>query len=200
MTNKKKRFLYISGICFAIGFLAFALVAYFLVQSVRETFYQNAFDNRYQFISLAKEGVIDPVQVFHGVKLNTFLENQGGTGKKKGNIVFEVKDEKAAALKGMNLHSDGKGMEVFSEGIQYKVMVDNETGKESFIIAMKTTSEQASTNKYRTYQINENGVIKKSNFTLSTSRRWKPNGSEDSLMKNMDITQTFLTKAEGLDF
>jgi hypothetical protein len=168
---RKKRFWYISGLCLAIGFIAIVLVAYFVIQSVRETFYQNAFDDRYEFVSLEEEGEIDPVQVFHGVKLNTFLKGEGETGKEKENVVFEVKDEPVAILKGMNLHSDGKGMGVFVDGIQYKLMVDNETGKESFIIAMKISSEQASSNKFRTYRINENGVIKKSNFTLDTKSK-----------------------------
>ncbi len=167
----KKRFMYISGLFLGIGFLALTLVVYFVIQSVRETFYQNAFDDRYEFISLEENGETDPVQVFHGVKLNTFLEDEEEAGKKKGNVIFEVKDEPEVTLKGRKLHLEQKGMDVFSDEIQYKALVDNETGEESFIIAIKMTSEGAATTKYRTYSINENGVIKKSNFTLNTKSK-----------------------------
>lgn len=109
-----------------------------------------------------------PVQVFHGVKLNTFVEGE----REEGNIIFEIKDEVEAELKGFTIGSDPKGMSDFNDAIQYKLMVEKETGKESFIVAMRTSppSEVISSTpiKYRTYNINENGVIKEGNFTADT--------------------------------
>ena len=168
----KKRFRYISYILFIAGVLSIALVAYFLVQSLRETFYQNRFDKQYDFISLEEDGDVYPIQVFHGVKLNTFVEEEG---KKKGHIIFEIKDEKEAELKGFDVTSDAKGMNEFSEAIQYKEMVEKETGKESFIVAIRLSppTEKINSNpiNYRTYSINENGVIKESNFTTKTKSK-----------------------------
>jgi hypothetical protein len=171
-TSKKKRFLYLSHFLLIVGLLVIILVAYFLIQSIRETFYQNRFENQYDFISLEEEGVVDPVQVFHGVKVNTFLQDEG---KKSGNIIFEVKDEPEAKLKGFTVHSDQEGMSAFDEAIQYKVMVENETGNESFIVSLRMTpkSEKLSSSpiKYRTYSINENGVISESNFELDSKSK-----------------------------
>ncbi|MGG1630884.1 hypothetical protein [Rossellomorea sp. NRS-1567] len=171
-TSKKKRFLYLSNFLFVLGLLAIILVAYFLIQSIRETFYQNRFENQYEFISLEEEGVVDPVQVFHGVKVNTFLQDEEDSGKKSGNIIIEVKDEPEAKLKGFTVQSGQEGMSAFDDAIQYKIMVENETGNESFIVSMRMTpkSEKLSSNpiKYRTYSINENGVISESNFDLGS--------------------------------
>ncbi len=143
------------------------LVAYFLVQSIRESFYQNRFENQYEFISLEEDGVVDPVQVFHGVKVNTFVE------KESGNILFEVKDEPLAELKGFKIPADPEGMGDFAEAIQYQKVVENE--KEFFIVAMQTTPNAEVLNakpiKYRTYHINENGVVKESNFTIDTKSK-----------------------------
>lgn len=176
MTNyTKKRFRYLSGLLFVIGLLVFMLVAYFLIQSVRETFYQSRFESKYEFISLEEDGEVDPVQVFHGVKVNTFVQDEEDSDKKTGNIIFEVKDEPEAKLKGFKVNSDPKGMSAFTDAIQYKVMVEKETGKESFIVAMKTSPQSEMINskpaKYRTYSINENGIIKKNNFTLNTKSK-----------------------------
>ncbi|MFI8577820.1 hypothetical protein ACIGEL_19195 [Rossellomorea aquimaris] len=176
MTNyTKKRFRYLSGLLFVIGLLVFMLVAYFLIQSVRETFYQSRFESKYEFISLEEDGEVDPVQVFHGVKVNTFVQDEEDSDKKTGNIIFEVKDVPEAKLKGFKVHSDPKGMGAFTDAIQYKVMVEKETGKESFIVAMKTSPQSEMINskpaKYRTYSVNENGIIKKNNFTLNTKSK-----------------------------
>ncbi|UTE77509.1 hypothetical protein [Rossellomorea sp. KS-H15a] len=162
-TNKRQ--LYLSGILTIVGLLMILLAAYFLIQSMRETLYQNHFDKQYEFLSLKEDGVVDPVQVFHGVKLNTFL--------KKGNIIFEIKDEQEATWKGVKVNPDTDGMKAFNEVIQYKVMVDKETGKESFIIAMQTNpgAKGSAPVKFRTYSINENGVIKKSDFTNETKSK-----------------------------
>ncbi|PFA66806.1 hypothetical protein CN378_12980 [Bacillus sp. AFS015802] len=173
--SKKKRFQYISILSIAAGVLSITLVAYFFIQTIRESFYQSHFDKRYEFISLEEDGIIDPVQVFHGVKLNTFEENLKENSRKKPDVIFEVKDEQVVALKGRELHSKGEGMRVFADMIQYKTMVDNQTGKESFIIAMQLNSpneiQGSAPAKYRTYSINENGVIKKSDFTLKTKSK-----------------------------
>ncbi|WP_201716723.1 hypothetical protein [Rossellomorea arthrocnemi] len=165
--SKTKRLIYASGLLSIIGLILLSIVLYFLVQSVRETFYQNTFEKDYEYSSLKEDGVVDPVQVFHGVKLNTFLEEDEESGKKSGNILFEVKDEPEAKLKGFHVDSGREGMGAFDEAIQYKVMVEKETGKESFIIALKKTPDSEPA-KYKTFSINENGVIKASEFTLGT--------------------------------
>ena len=165
--SKTKRLVYASGLLSIIGVLLFSIVLYFLVQSVRETFYQNVFESNYEYISLKEDGVVDPVQVFHGVKLNTFLEEEEESGKKSGDILFEVKDEQEAKLKGFQVDSGREGMDAFDEAIQYKVMVEKETGRESFIIALKKTPDSEPV-EYKTFSINENGVIRTSEFTLRT--------------------------------
>ncbi|KPL59215.1 hypothetical protein [Rossellomorea vietnamensis] len=167
--NKKKRMLYASYFLFITGFVAMTLVAYFLIQSIRESFYQNRFENQYEYMSLEEDGDVYPIQVFHGVKMNTFLEEKE-SGKKSETILFEVKDEPEAELKGFKVQSDPRGMSAYEEAIQYKVVKEKETNKESFIIAMRMTPESGNLNgkpvKYRTYSVNENGVIKKSTFTI----------------------------------
>lgn len=172
--NKKKRLLYLSHFLFILSFLVITLVAYFLVQSIREAVYQNRFENRFTFISLVEDGEVDPVQVFHGVKVNTFWQEEESE-KKSRNIIFEVKDEPEAEINGFKLPSDPKGMADFAEAIQYKKMVENKSENESFIISMKLTPESekpnSKTTKYRTYHINENGVIKESNFTIETKSK-----------------------------
>jgi hypothetical protein len=171
----KKRLLYVSHFLFILGILIITLVAYFVLQSIRETVYQYRFDQQYEFRSLEEEGEVYPIQVFHGVKLNTFADGEGKEGKKVGNIIFEIKDETEAKLKGVNIGSDLKGMSDLKEVIQYKVMVEKETGQESFIVAMRTSSPlqviRSAPIKYRTYNINENGVIKESNFTADTKSK-----------------------------
>ncbi|TMU83464.1 hypothetical protein FGG79_19850 [Bacillus sp. BHET2] len=173
--SKKKRLMYLSGLLSIIGILFIIIVIYFLFQSVRETFYQNSFESKYDFVSLKEDGEVFPVQVFHGVKVDTFLEEKEVSNKKSGNIIFEVKDEPKETLMGFNVHSERNGMSAFSEAIQYKVMVENETGKESFIIAMKITPESekliTTPSKYKTYSVNENGVIKISEFTLHSKSK-----------------------------
>lgn len=173
--NKKKRLLYVSSFLFMAGIFVLTLVAYFLIQSIRESFYQNSFEKQYEFISLEEDGDVYPVQVFHGVKVNTFLQEEEETGKKSGKIIFEVKDEPEAELKGFNSLSEPQGMSAFANAIQYKKMVEYETGKKSFIIAMRMTPRSENLNtapiKYRTYSINENGVIRESNFTTGTKSK-----------------------------
>ncbi|CAN7193245.1 hypothetical protein [Rossellomorea sp. LjRoot5] len=174
MINKKKRMLYASYFLFITGFVAMTLVAYFFIQSIRESFYQNRFEDQYESISLEEDGDVYPVQVFHGVKVSTFLEEED-SGKKSGTILFEVKDEPEAELKGFKVQSDPQGMSAYKEAIQYKVVEEKETKKESFIIAMRLTPEAGNLKgkpvKYRTYRVNENGVIKKRTFTLDTKSK-----------------------------
>ncbi|BCB05826.1 hypothetical protein KH172YL63_39590 [Bacillus sp. KH172YL63] len=134
------------------------IAAYFVIQSIRESFYQRAFDQQYEFKSLEEDGEVYPVQVFHGVKMNTFLE-----GEPSERIILEVKDDPEAEMKDYVVDPDAKGMSAFANAIQYKVMVNKETGKESFIVALRLTPESQN---YRTYNINENGVMKVSNFTI----------------------------------
>ncbi len=173
--HKKKRFWYLSNILFIAGLLSITLVTYFLIQSIRETFYQNNFEHQYTFLSLEEDGDVYPIQVFHGVKVNTFVQGEEESDKKSGNIIFEVKDEPEAELKGYQVDSDHEGMSAFTNAIQYKVMVDQEKGKESFIVAMKMTPPskiiKSEPVKYRTYSINENGVITESNFTTDTKSK-----------------------------
>ncbi|MGG1630846.1 hypothetical protein [Rossellomorea sp. NRS-1567] len=173
--NKNNRYLYLSHFLFILGLLLITLVAYFLIQSIRETFYQNRFEKQYDFISLVEDGEIDPVQVFHGVKVNTFLQGEEESDKQSGNIIFEVKDETEVRFKGGKVHSTQKGMSAFVDVIQYKVMVEKGKGSKSFIIVMRMTpmSEKLSSTpiKYRTYSINENGVISKSDFTTDTKSK-----------------------------
>jgi hypothetical protein len=173
--NKKKKLLYVSSFFFMAGVIVLTIVAYFLIQSIRESFYQNSFEKKYEFISLEEDGDVYPVQVFHGVKVNTFLQEEEETGKKSGKIIFEVKDEPKAKLEGFNFQSEPLGMSAYANMIQYKKVVENETGKESFIISMQMTPNAEKLNrqpiKYRTYSINENGVIKESNFTIGTKSK-----------------------------
>lgn len=90
--------------------------------------------------------------------MNTFLE-----GEPSERIILEVKDDPEAEMKDYVVDPDAKGMSAFANAIQYKVMVNKETGKESFIVALRLTPESQN---YRTYNINENGVMKVSNFTI----------------------------------
>jgi hypothetical protein len=172
--NKKKRYISISYLFFLTGFIVMSIVAYFLIQTMRESLYQDRFDNQYEFISLKEENVIDPVQVFHGVKLNTF-HKEDESNKGSGTIIFEIKDEIEAELKEVNLDSDHEGMSAFHEAILYKKMKETNTGKESFIIAMQLPPEteklESSSGKFRTYMINENGVIKESQFSVNTKSK-----------------------------
>ncbi|UXH43323.1 hypothetical protein N5C46_16725 [Rossellomorea vietnamensis] len=157
----KKRLLYVSHFIFIVGLLILTLAAYFVLQSIRETFYQSRFDQQYEFRSLEEDGEVYPVQVFHGVKVNTFLEEKDGPDRA---IILEVKDEPEAKMKGFKVESDAEEMSAFTDAIQYKVMVDKKTGKESFIMALRLTPESK---QFRTYHVNENGVIKVSNFGVN---------------------------------
>ncbi|MGM0853914.1 MAG: hypothetical protein ACQEWI_15105 [Bacillota bacterium] len=166
---KRNKFLFISAFLMIIGIIIFLLVTYFLIQSVRETFYQSAFDKRYDFVSLQEEGMVDAVQVFHGVKLNTYVESESNPST----IVLEINDEVEEKLKGYKVNPEEEGMKPYSGVIQYKVMKDKQTGKEQFIVSLDTTSgkENNSTTKYGTYTINENGIVKKSDFTTDTKSK-----------------------------
>ncbi|WP_341357153.1 hypothetical protein [Rossellomorea sp. y25] len=167
--KKRKKFLFISTFLVISGIIIILLVAYFLIQSVRETFYQNAFDKRYDFVSLQEEGMVDAVQVFHGVKLNTYVESESNPAT----IIFEINDEVEAKLKGHKVHPEEEGMKPYSGFIHYKLMKDNQTGKEAFIASLDTTpsKEDDSTTSFRTYTINENGIVKKSDFTEDTKSK-----------------------------
>ncbi|WP_044339944.1 hypothetical protein [Rossellomorea aquimaris] len=169
MNVKRKKFLFISASLVIIGIIIILLVTYFLIQSVRESFYQNAFDKRYDFVSLQEDGMIDAVQVFHGVKLNTYVESESNPST----IILEINDEVEAKLKGHKVNPEEEGMKPYSGVIQYKVMKDKQTGKEEFIVSLDTTpvKENNSITKFRTYTINENGIVKKSNFTEDTKSK-----------------------------
>lgn len=169
MNKRQKLWLKISGSFFIIGLVIMVIAAYFLIQSVRENFYQKAFDKRYDLTSLEEEGMIDAVQVFHGVKINTFVQNESDPPT----IILEINDEEEAKLKGYKVNPDEKGMKPYSDVIIYKLMTDKQTGKEEFIVSLQTTpaSENEASAKYRTYTINENGIIKKSDFTSDTKSK-----------------------------
>ncbi|MGE6754778.1 hypothetical protein ACQKFO_15220 [Rossellomorea sp. NPDC071047] len=169
MNKRQKLWLKISGSFFIIGLVIMVIAAYFLIQSVRENFYQKAFDKRYDFTSLEEDGMIDAVQVFHGVKINTFGQNESDPPT----IILEINDEEEAELKGYKVNPDEEGMKPYSDAILYKQMTDKQTGKEEFIVSLQTTpaNENDSTTKYRTYTINENGIIKKSDFTSDTKSK-----------------------------
>ncbi|MCA0151573.1 hypothetical protein LCD52_22975 [Rossellomorea vietnamensis] len=166
MDDKKKKA--ISIFLMVIGTIIIILIAYFLIQCLRERFYQNAFDERYQEITLKENGIIDQVQVFHGVKLHTYVTEEDKPQK----VIFEIKDEVKNELEGYEINSDGEGMEFYSEAIQYKQVKDKKTGKEQFIVSVrKSPGGESSPASFRTYTINENGVIKVSDFTMDTKSK-----------------------------
>ncbi|MGG4167079.1 hypothetical protein ABEW00_06300 [Rossellomorea vietnamensis] len=146
-----------------------SIVAYFLIQTLRETFYQNAFDKNYEFISLEEDGIVDTVQVFHGVKINTFVQNE----EKPSAIILELNDEKEAKLKGHKVNPAIEGMQAYSAAVSYKRMKNIESGKEQFIVGLQTSPEKedGSEATYTTYSINENGIVKKSHFTTETKSK-----------------------------
>jgi hypothetical protein len=169
MNKRQKLWLKISGSFFIIGLVIMVIAAYFLIQSVRENFYQKAFDKRYDLTSLEEDGIIDAVQVFHGVKMNTYVQNESDPPT----IILEINDEVEAKLKGFKVNPDEEGMKPYSGAILYKLITDKQTGKEEFIVSLQTTpaNENDSPVKYRTYTINENGIVKKSDFTTETKSK-----------------------------
>jgi hypothetical protein len=168
MNKRQKLWLKISISFLLLGTIIMSIVAYFLIQSIREVFYQRAFEKQYDYVSLEEEGSIDAVQVFHGVKINTYVESENNAS-----IVLEINDEVEAKIKGLKVDPEEEGMQPFSNVIQYKSVTDIQSGKEQFIVSLQTTpaNQRDGNIKYRTYTINENGIVKKSNFTASTKSK-----------------------------
>ncbi|NMH67656.1 hypothetical protein HF072_02485 [Bacillus sp. RO3] len=170
MSKKQKIWLKISGAIFIVGIVLMMIAAYFLIQSIRESFYQSSFEKRYEFTSLQEDGSVDTVQVFHGVKINTYVEEESDPPT----IILEINDEEEAELKGYEINvDDEEGMKAFSGGIQYKLVTDTTSGKEEFIVSLLTSpaNESESSATYRTYTINENGIVKKSDFTTESKSK-----------------------------
>lgn len=168
MNKRQKLWLKISASFLLLGIIIMSIVAYFLIQSIREVFYQRAFEKQYDYVSLEEEGSIDAVQVFHGVKINTYVESESNAS-----IVLEINDEVEAKIKGLKVDPEEEGMQPFSNVIQYKSVTDNQSGKEQFIVSLQTTraNQRDGNIKYRTYTINENGIVKKSDFTEDTKSK-----------------------------
>ncbi|TYS85232.1 hypothetical protein [Rossellomorea aquimaris] len=168
MNKRQKLWLKISISFLLLGTIIMSIVAYFLIQSIREVFYQRAFEKQYDYVSLEEEGSIDAVQVFHGVKINTYVESESNAS-----IVLEINDEVEAKIKGLKVDPEEEGMQPFSNVIQYKSVTDIQSGKEQFIVSLQTTpaNKRDGNIKYRAYTINENGIVKKSNFTASTKSK-----------------------------
>lgn len=134
MNKRQKLWLKISASFLLLGIIIMSIVAYFLIQSIREVFYQRAFEKQYDYVSLEEEGSIDAVQVFHGVKINTYVESESNAS-----IVLEINDEVEAKIKGLKVDPEEEGMQPFSNVIQYKSVTDNQSGKEQFIVSLQTT-------------------------------------------------------------
>lgn len=168
MNKRQKLWLKISGSFIILGIIIMSIVAYFLVQSIRESFYQRAFEKQYDYVSLEEEGSIDAVQVFHGVKINTYIEGESNPA-----IILEINDEVEAKIKGLKVDPEEEGMQPFSNVIQYKSVTDNQSGKEEFIVSLQVApvNQKDGIIKYRTYTINENGIVKKSSFTSDTKSK-----------------------------
>ena len=141
-----------------------SIVAYFLIQSIRETFYQKAFEKKYDFISLEDDGIVDTVQVFHGVKVSTFIQSEDNPST----IMLEINDEEEAKLKGHKVTADIEGMQPYSDTVIYRIVKNIETGKERFIVSVYTNPDKE---RYTTYSINENGIVKKNDFTNETKSK-----------------------------
>ncbi|PFG04399.1 hypothetical protein [Bacillus sp. es.034] len=168
MSKRQKLWLRISGSFFIIGIVIMSIVAYFLIQTLRESFYQNAFEKNYKYISLEEDGIVDTVQVFHGVKINTFVQKE----EKPSTIILELNDEEEAKLKGHKVNPDIEGMQAYSAAVSYKRMKNKESGKEQFIVGLQTSPvKEDSEATYRTYSINENGIVKESDFTTQTKSK-----------------------------
>ncbi|MCA1060877.1 hypothetical protein LCL96_18335 [Rossellomorea aquimaris] len=162
--KSKKISLGISVLLTLTGIVILFIGAYFLIQSLREYHYQSSFEKKYEFIPIKND---HHVQVFHGVKINTFLKEENRNNL-NSTIILEIKDEIEAEIKASPVDTDTDSMKAYSDVIQYKHMVNRETNEETFIIAMQTTpaGKRVDTKQYRTYSINENGVITKSEFTI----------------------------------
>jgi hypothetical protein len=192
MDKRQKLWLKISISFLLLGIIIMSIVAYFLIQTIREGFYQRAFEKQYDYVSLEEEGSINAVQVFHGVKINTYVESESNSS-----IVLEINDEVEANLKGLKGDPEEEGMQPFSNVIQYKSVTDNQTGKEEFIVSLQTTpvNQQDGNIKYRTYTINENGIVKKSDFTTDTKSKL-----ETQWIRGIpDVTQGYYTNVPYQD-
>lgn len=153
----------ISVLLLAAGAVLLTIVLYFTVQSVRELVYQNGIEKRYSFQSPEDK---EAVQVFHGVKVETYRD-----GKE---VLLELQEEERAKVKAPLSNADEKSaMKAFKGIVQYKVMKDKETGEEWFIAALRLTpgAIKESDQTFQTFRINENGVVKKSNFSSGSNSK-----------------------------
>ncbi|UKS65018.1 hypothetical protein [Rossellomorea marisflavi] len=146
----------ISVLLLAAGAVLLTIVLYFTVQSVRELVYQNGIEKSYSFQSPEDT---EMVQVFHGVKVQTYRDGP--------EVLLELQEEERAKVKVPGVETGEKSdMKVFKGIVQYKVMKEKETGEEWFIAALRLTPGvvEEGDQKFQTFRINENGVVKKSTF------------------------------------
>ncbi|MGX1262592.1 hypothetical protein RKD55_000396 [Rossellomorea marisflavi] len=151
----------ISVLLLAAGAVLLTIVLYFTVQSVRELVYQNGIEKRYSF-----QAPEETVQVFHGVKVQTYRD-----GPK---VLLELQEEERGKVKVPGAKTDKKDdMEAFRGIVQYKLMKEKKTGEEWFIAALRLTPEVMAEGdqKFQTFRINENGVVKKSNFSPGSNTK-----------------------------
>lgn len=167
----------ISVLLLAAGAVLLTIVLYFTVQSVRELVYQNGMEKRYSFQNPEDEGT---VQVFHGVKVETYRDGP--------EVLLELQEEERAKVKATGSNADEKSdMKAFKGIVQYKVMKDKETGEEWFIAALRLTpgAIKESDQTFQTFRINENGVVKKANFSSGSNSKletqWIRGLTEDNI-------------------
>ncbi|MEW4328562.1 hypothetical protein Q0N12_18085 [Rossellomorea marisflavi] len=153
----------ISVLLLAAGAVLLTIVLYFTVQSVRELVYQNGMEKRYSF---KEPDGSETVQVFHGVKVQTYRDGP--------EVLLELQEEERGKVKAPGSNADEKNdMKAFKGIVQYKVMKEKETGEEWFIAALRLTPEamKEGDQKFQTFRINENGVVKKANFSSGSNSK-----------------------------
>ncbi|QHA37939.1 hypothetical protein D5E69_20585 [Rossellomorea marisflavi] len=167
----------ISVLLLAAGAVLLTIVLYFTVQSVRELVYQNGIEKRYSFQSPEDA---ETVQVFHGVKVQTYRDGP--------EVLLELQEEERAKVKVPGDQTDEKSdMKAFKGIVQYKLMKEKETGEEWFIAALRLTPEamKEGDQKFQTFRINENGVVKKSTFSSGANSKletqWIRGLTEDNI-------------------
>jgi hypothetical protein len=153
----------ISVLLLAAGAVLLTIVLYFTVQSVRELVYQNGIEKRYSFQSPEDT---ETVQIFHGVKVQTYWDGP--------EVLLELQEEERAKVKAPGAQTDEKSdMKAFKGIVQYKVMKEKETGEEWFIASLRETPGLMNERdqKFQTFRINENGVVKKSDFSTGSNSK-----------------------------
>ncbi|MHA7138190.1 hypothetical protein ACRTEV_13100 [Rossellomorea arthrocnemi] len=162
MNRRQKMLVGTTGLLFVIGAVCILLVAYFLIQSVREHFYQRAFDQQYEL-----QQVEEAEEVFHGVKIQTYHTNEGPDGN-KADVIVEMNDEVVEELKGRAINPASEEMKVYSHVVRYSLFTDKKRGKEELIVILNSDRD---TPVYRTYRINENGVVSQNDFTTDSKSK-----------------------------